>query len=144
VWGVPGRATRQVVVWPDEATAEAGPARRERRAGRLGWRAARADQGLVAGRQPDGVAAPARLGAARSKARAAWRLVDVKVDPKKATFTYALNRKKLRIALRREGRYLLRTNLTGRDPAQLRQFYIQLTEIEAAFKNLKDDLVLQL
>ena len=81
-----------------------------------------------------------KLGAARSKARAAWRLVDVKVDAKKATFTYALNRKKLRIALRREGRYLLRTNLTGRDPAQLWQFYIQLTEIEAAFKNLKDDL----
>jgi hypothetical protein len=77
-----------------------------------------------------------KLGAARSKARAAWRLVDVKVDAKTATFTYALNRKKLRIALRREGRYLLRTNLTGRDPAQLWQFYIQLTEIEAAFKNL--------
>jgi transposase len=84
-----------------------------------------------------------KLGAARSKARAAWRLVDVKVDAKKATFTYALNRKKLRIALRREGRYLLRTNLTGRDPAQLWQFYIQLTEIEAAFKNLKDDLELR-
>jgi hypothetical protein len=84
-----------------------------------------------------------KLGAARSKARAAWRLVDVKVDPKKATFTYALNRKKLRIGLRREGRYLLRTNLTGRDPAELWQFYIQLTEIEAAFKNLKDDLELR-
>ena len=84
-----------------------------------------------------------KLGAGRSKARAAWRLVDVKVDAKKATFTYALNRKKLRIALRREGRYLLRTNLTGRDPAQLWQFYIQLTEIEAAFKNLKDDLELR-
>jgi hypothetical protein len=65
------------------------------------------------------------------------------VDPKKATFTYALNRKKLRIGLRREGRYLLRTNLTGRDPAELWQFYIQLTEIEAAFKNLKDDLELR-
>jgi transposase len=65
------------------------------------------------------------------------------VDPKKATFTYALNRKKLRNVLRREGRYLLRTNLTGRDPAQLWQFYIQLTEIEAAFKNLKDDLELR-
>jgi hypothetical protein len=84
-----------------------------------------------------------KLGAARSKTRAAWRLVDVKVDAKKATFTYALNRKKLRIALRREGRYLLRTNLTGRDPAQLWQFYIQLTEVEAAFKNLKDDLELR-
>jgi len=49
----------------------------------------------------------------------------------------------LRIVHRREGRYLLRTNLLGRDPAQLWQFYIQLVEIEAAFKNLKDDLVLR-
>ena len=44
---------------------------------------------------------------------------------------------------RREGRYLLRTNLSGREPAQLWQFYIQLVEIEAAFKNLKDDLQLR-
>ena len=38
---------------------------------------------------------------------------------------------------------VLRTNLLGRDPAQLWQFYIQLVEIEAAFKNLKDDWVLR-
>ena len=37
----------------------------------------------------------------------------------------------------------MRTNLTGRDPAALWQFYTQLTEIEAAFKNLKDDLALR-
>src|SRR5215470_12011057 len=52
-----------------------------------------------------------------------------------ATFSFALNRQKLRQARRREGRYLLRTNLCGRDPAQLWEFYIQLVEIEAAFKN---------
>jgi hypothetical protein len=40
---------------------------------------------------------------------------------------------------RREGRYLLRTNLTDKDPAQLWHLYIQLTEVEAAFKDLKDD-----
>jgi hypothetical protein len=40
---------------------------------------------------------------------------------------------------RREGRYLLRTNLCGREPAHLWQFYIQLVEVEAAFKNLKDE-----
>ena len=43
----------------------------------------------------------------------------------------------------REGRYLLRANLCGRDPADLWQFYIQLTQVEAAFKNLKDDLQLR-
>ena len=60
-----------------------------------------------------------------------------------ASFSFALNRQKLRIVRRREGRYLLRTNLLGRDPAQLWQFYIRLVEIEAAFKNLKDDLSLR-
>jgi transposase len=84
-----------------------------------------------------------KLGAARAKAGAAWRLVDVKVDKKTAAFTYALNRDKLRRVRRREGRYLLRTNLTGREPAELWRFYIQLTEIEAAFKNLKGDLELR-
>jgi len=84
-----------------------------------------------------------KLGAARAKAPAAWRLVDVHVDPQIATFTYALNRDKLRNLRRREGRYLLRTNLCGREPAELWQFYIQLTEVEAAFKNLKDDLQLR-
>ena len=54
-----------------------------------------------------------------------------------------LNRKKLKKVWRREGRYLLRTNLSGRDPAELWQFYIQLVEVEAAFKNLKDDLQLR-
>ena len=57
--------------------------------------------------------------------------------------SFSLNRKKLRQARRREGRYLLRTNLCGRQPAELWQFYIQLVEIEAAFKNLKDDLALR-
>jgi hypothetical protein len=50
------------------------------------------------------------------------------------TFTFALNRKKLRQVRRREGRYLLRSNLTSDDPVQLWTWYIQLTEVEQAFK----------
>jgi transposase len=84
-----------------------------------------------------------KLGAARAKAPTAWRLVDIEVDPQSASFTHALNRDKLRKVRRREGRYLLRTNLVGHDPTQLWQFYIQLVEIEAAFKTLKDDLQLR-
>src|SRR5271168_5484963 len=84
-----------------------------------------------------------KLGAARAKAPAAWRLIDVDVPAGGATFSYTLNRNKLRQARRREGRYLLRTNLCGQEPAELWQFYIQLTEIEAAFKTLKDDLRLR-
>ncbi len=83
------------------------------------------------------------LGAARAKAPSAWRLVDIAIDPKEAAFSYQLNRGKLRQVRRREGRYLLCTNLSGKDPVQLWRFYIQLVEIEAAFKALKDDLGLR-
>jgi transposase len=89
-----------------------------------------------------------KLGAAKGKYPAAWRLIDItlpeaKTQAANVSFSLRLNRQKLREVRRREGRYLLRTNLTGRDPAQLWQFYIQLVEIEAAFKNLKDDLQLR-
>jgi len=84
-----------------------------------------------------------KLGAARAKAPAAWRLIDVKMAAHEAAFSYELNRNKLRQMRRREGRYLLRTNLCGRQPAELWRFYIQLTEVEAAFKTLKDDLGLR-
>ena len=84
-----------------------------------------------------------RLGAARAKARMAWRLVDLALAPEGATFSFTLDRAKLRQLRRREGRYLLRTNLTGKDPAELWRFYIQLVEIEAAFKTMKDDLQLR-
>ena len=84
-----------------------------------------------------------KLGAARAKGPAAWRLVDIEVASQGAAFSFALNRKKLRQVRQREGRYLLRSNLCGHEPAHLWQFYIQLVEIEAAFKNLKDDLRLR-
>jgi hypothetical protein len=53
-----------------------------------------------------------KLGAARSKAPSPWRLVDVSLDEQTGALTFSLNRGKLRTARRREGRYLLRTNLT--------------------------------
>jgi Transposase DDE domain len=84
-----------------------------------------------------------KLGAARSKASIAWRLVDIDMAKDSASFTYSLNRQKLRTVRRREGRYLLRTNLTENDPALLWQYYIQLVAVEEAFKNLKDDLAIR-
>ena len=84
-----------------------------------------------------------KLGSAKSKVAAAWRLVDVKVEEKGAGFTYRLNRKKLRIVLRREGRYLLRTNLTDTDPVKLWNYYLQLVQVEEAFRTLKSDLAIR-
>jgi transposase len=84
-----------------------------------------------------------KLGAARSQANVAWRLVVVEVAESEASFSYKLNRDKLRKARRREGRYLLRTNLSEQDPAKLWSYYLQLVAVEEAFKNLKGDLALR-
>jgi len=114
-----------------------------------------------------------KLGEAKGRYRAAWRLIDAVLPPAEVSgaspepaapdtrlhpeasgaptepavahpiFSFRLNRTKLRQVRRREGRYLLRTNLCGRDPEELWRFYIQLTEVEAAFKNLKNDLQLR-
>jgi len=84
-----------------------------------------------------------KLGAARQKTPTAWRLVAIDVSPDSAMFNYRLDRNKLRVARRREGRYLLRTNLTEHDPAKLWTYYLQLVAVEEAFKNLKGDLAIR-
>ncbi len=58
-----------------------------------------------------------KLGAAKTTP-AAWRLLEIEVAARGANFTYRLDRNKLRQVRRREGRYLLRTNLTESDPAK--------------------------
>ena len=78
-----------------------------------------------------------KLGAARDQSRAAWRLVTIEVAADSATFSYRLDRNKLRQARSREGRYLLRTNLVEEDPAKLWSHYLLLVAVEEAFKNLK-------
>lgn len=86
-----------------------------------------------------------KLGGAKSRFPAAWRLVEIQIQDQSAQgkFTCALRRKKLREVRRREGRYLLRSNLRAENPEKLWQFYIQLTQVEAAFKDLKEDLSLR-
>ena len=84
-----------------------------------------------------------KLGAARSRAPTAWRLVNIEMDKESSMFIDTLNRQKLRQVRRREGRYLLRTNLTENDPALLWQYYIQLVAVAQAFKNLKGDLAIR-
>ena len=84
-----------------------------------------------------------KLGAARSKAPTAWRLIDLDIAEQGVGFTYALNRDKLRRAWRREGRYLLRTNLTESDPVKLWTYYLQLVQVEQAFRTLKSDLAIR-
>jgi len=84
-----------------------------------------------------------KLGAARQQAPSVWRLVEIEVDPTQARFTYRMNKDKLRQVRRREGRYLLRSNLTETDPAVVWNYYLQLVEVEQAFRNLKGDLAIR-
>jgi hypothetical protein len=86
-----------------------------------------------------------KIGAAKKEAGRAFSLVKIRLPDRDEavtpeTFTFALDRKKLRQVRRREGRYLLRSNLADEDPAKLWAYYIQLTEVEQAFKELKGDL----
>ena len=113
-----------------------------------------------------------KLGAARHEAGRAARLVQVTISEasattpktpaktpkttakrpkagattggkKAASLEFKLDRAKLRQVRRREGRYLLRTNLDAQQPERLWTFYIQLTEVEQAFKELKHDLAVR-
>jgi hypothetical protein len=84
-----------------------------------------------------------KLGAAKAKAPAAWRLLTVEIAVSGVSFGFWLNRRKLRAVRRREGRYLLRTNLTESDPAKLWEYYLQLVAVEEAFKTLKGDLAIR-
>ena len=89
-----------------------------------------------------------KLGAAKKEAGRVWSLVDTRIpassrELKGAGFQFSLRKDKLRLTRRREGRYLLRSNLTGHDPGELWQHYTLLTEIEQAFKELKSDLAIR-
>ena len=87
-----------------------------------------------------------KVGAARQEAGRAASLVRVSMPKgevgteKTAGLAYRLDRDKPRQVRRREGRYLLRTNLVAHAPGELWTFYVQLTEVEQAFKELKHDL----
>jgi hypothetical protein len=85
------------------------------------------------------------LGAAKKEAGRFYALLNITVPTADQaltpeTFHFRLDRPRLRRVRRREGQYLLRSNLTGRAPAELWTFYMQLVQVEEAFKNLKGDL----
>jgi transposase len=86
-----------------------------------------------------------RVGAAKTDVGRAFGFVIINL-PKagelvtKQTFSFKLDKTKLKEAEQRDGHYLLRTNLVNEDPAVLWDRYMQLTQIEATFKCLKSDL----
>jgi len=91
-----------------------------------------------------------KIGEAKKEAGRVFGLIDLKLpnpskskrqkSQRKVNFRFRINRAKFRDAYRREGRYLLRSNLPEQVPATLWAYYIQLIQVEEAFKNLKGDL----
>jgi transposase len=86
-----------------------------------------------------------RVGAAKSDVGRAFGFVKINLpgagqEVTRETFTFRLDKDRLKEAELRDGHYLPRTNLVAEDPAVLWDRYVQLTQIEAAFKCLKSDL----
>jgi transposase len=86
-----------------------------------------------------------RLGAAKSAAGRAFGFVEIQLPSAKQavtreTFTFRVRKEKLREAELVDGHYLLRSNQMGEEPAVLWERYIQLTQVEAAFKSMKGEL----
>ena len=89
-----------------------------------------------------------RVGAAKTEAGRAFGYVKIQLPEARQavtreTFTFQVDKDKLREAQLRDGHYLLRTNLVAEDPAVLWDRYMQLVQVEAAFKSLKSDLGLR-
>jgi len=86
-----------------------------------------------------------RIGAAKKEAGRAFGFVKIQI-PKagqavtRETFSFQIDKAKLKAAQQRDGHYLLRSNLTGEDPAVLWTRYVQLTQIESVFRALKSEL----
>ncbi len=88
------------------------------------------------------------VGQAKEQAGRVFKLLEIQwpqegQEINAQSFRFKLRLSRYRQWYRREGRYLLRTNLTGVDPKILWEYYLQLVAIEEAFKNLKDDLAIR-
>ena len=86
-----------------------------------------------------------RIGAARKEAGRAFGFVKIQMPAARQavtrqTFSFEVDKAKLKAAEQRDGHYLLRSNLTGEDPAVLWTRYVQLTQIESVFRSLKSEL----
>ena len=89
-----------------------------------------------------------KLGAAHKQAGKAWGFVKITLPKARQpvnrdTFQFELLQDKFKEAQQRDGHYLLRGFGAGDQAGPLWERYLQLSEIEAAFKTLKSDLQLR-
>lgn len=86
-----------------------------------------------------------RVGAARKEAGSAFRFLHMQLPREgeavtRQSFQFRVDRPKLTAAELQDGHYLLRSNLVGENPTVLWERYVQLAQIEAAFKAMKSEL----
>ena len=86
-----------------------------------------------------------RIGAARKEAGSAFRFLQLHLPREGAAVTrnnfhFRVDQAKLAAAELQDGYYLLRSNLLDEDPTVLWERYVQLAQIEAAFKSMKSEL----
>jgi transposase len=118
----------------EEAMRETASKKLEKRLNKLAER-------IKVGKLKDRIKIERRIGAVLGKYSSISDLYEVRVD--RNSLTWTIDEKKIKWRKAREGAYLLRTNITEKDPSQLWEKYMQLTEAEAAFRALKSELVIR-
>jgi transposase len=102
----------------------------------------RISKGVVSGRLTNRDVLHERLGRLRLECSRVARAYSVRVtgDGRTLSLAWTKDEQKAEWMRQTEGAYLLRTNLTGHDEADLWHMYMQLNDAEAAFRTLKQDL----
>jgi hypothetical protein len=83
-----------------------------------------------------------RFGRLEERYPQGWSMLGA-LEHRPGRLSWSWNKARLRGAKLRQGAYLLRTNLDPMDPDALWRQYVQLTEVEAAFRVLKSELAIR-
>jgi len=142
-----GRGLEQFVLCRSTARADKEAAMLARQMEALTGALAAIDTALQTHPQTDIEKVSRRIGRWQGRHPAAARLLDAELRRDQAGracgLTLSCPLAPGQWAVHAQGAYLLRTNCTEEDPAQLWRWYIQLTQAEAAFRTAKSDLGLR-
>ena len=142
-----GKGSEQFVLCRSEARRQKEAAMLARQRERLCAELEKIDRALQRQPQADLEAVGRRIGRWQGRYPAATRLIEAKLQHdaqgRACGLRVASKVADGQWADQVHGAYLLRTNCTERDPAQLWRWYIQLSQAEAAFRTTKSDLGLR-
>lgn len=142
-----GDADEQFILCRSQARAQKEKAMLGRQRDRLTEELAQIDRALQRRPQSDTEAVNRRIGRWQGRYPAAAKMIEATLQRDASgracglTITSVLAHGQW--AAQVQGAYLLRTNCTEKDPAQLWRWYVQLSQAEAAFRTAKSDLSLR-